>query len=146
MIFLKNELLKWQGGVRGPCILGQPWAPQHGDPALAVTSDAKSRQSRFRRLRALARAIFNQTLLGFRMPERVPVLTVGVRRRPPSRLRGCRSFMILPGAISQHHLKCLAFGKCVQIENKSPNISNVFIISCISLEKCVQNIFVYQTN
>ena len=22
IIFLKNELLKWQGGVRGPCILG----------------------------------------------------------------------------------------------------------------------------
>ena len=34
LIFLKNELLKWQGGVRGPCTLDQPWAPQHGDPAL----------------------------------------------------------------------------------------------------------------
>ena len=34
-IFLKNELLKWQGGVRGACTLGQPWAPQRGDPALS---------------------------------------------------------------------------------------------------------------
>ena len=36
MIFLKNELLKWQGRARGPRTLGQPWAPQHGDPALVV--------------------------------------------------------------------------------------------------------------
>ena len=35
MIFLKNELLIWQGGARGPRTLDQPWAPQHGDPALA---------------------------------------------------------------------------------------------------------------
>ena len=34
MIFLKNKLLIWQGGARGPRILDQPWAPQHGDPAL----------------------------------------------------------------------------------------------------------------
>ena len=34
MIFLKNKLLIWQGGARGPRILDQPWASQHGDPAL----------------------------------------------------------------------------------------------------------------
>ena len=34
MIFLENELLEWQGGAMGPRTLGQPWAPQHGDPAL----------------------------------------------------------------------------------------------------------------
>ena len=36
MIILKNKLLKWQHGARGPRTLGQPWAPQHGDPALCV--------------------------------------------------------------------------------------------------------------
>ena len=36
MIFLKNELLKWHVGARGPRTLGQPWAPQHGDLALVT--------------------------------------------------------------------------------------------------------------
>ena len=34
MIFLINELLKWQGGAGGSRTSGQPWAPQHGDPGL----------------------------------------------------------------------------------------------------------------
>ena len=46
IIFLKNELLKWQGGVRGPRTLGQPWAPQHGDPALAIANHRQTEKDR----------------------------------------------------------------------------------------------------